>query len=124
MSGARPAFRLTRRAERDFADILTETVQRFGRIQFEAYRALLTTAIEAVAAMPQRPGSRPRDELARNVRTFHAALVGKRMSAARHVIVYRVGADGVVEILRLLHDSMDVRRHAVIPMESDDATPS
>jgi len=43
--------------------------------------------------------------------TLHVARHGRR---GRHFVVFRVGREsdhGVIEVLRLLHDSMDLQRH-------------
>lgn len=60
---------------------------------------------------PNRVGSRERGELEFGVRTFHVNLVASRRAAARHIIVYRLASDGVVDVLPILHESMELRRH-------------
>jgi plasmid stabilization system protein ParE len=37
----------------------------------------------------------------------------RRRGAERHMLVYRVAAGHVVEILRILHDAMDAAQHRI-----------
>lgn len=60
------------------------------------------------------PGSAGRDEILIGLRTVHVARRGHR---GRHFIKYRAADDQVIEVLRILHDAMDLVRH--IPSESD-----
>jgi toxin ParE1/3/4 len=48
-------------------------------------------------------------ELGETVATLHVARQGRK---GRHLLVFRVSAsERVVEVLRILHDSMDLSRH-------------
>ena len=105
------AYRLTRQADADLEALLDWTLVRFGARQFRAYASLIERALDAVAQAPERPGSAARDELGPGLRTFHVGLLARRHGAARHLLVYRPGRDGVVEVVRILHDAMDIRRH-------------
>ena len=100
--------RLTDQAERDLIDIARWTAENFGARQAEHYVETISLAIEALADGPETLGTRARDELAPGVRTLHAARHGHK---ARHFVVFRVADDHVLEVLRLLHDSMDLARH-------------
>lgn len=103
----KPAYRLTRLAEADYAKILLFTRRRWGQEQLQAYRRLLNEAIEAVAHEPARLNSHARDELRIGFRSFHIGLLAARPGLGRHVIFYRVASDDVVEILRILHERME-----------------
>lgn len=108
-------YRLTEAADADIADILRETMQQFGPVQRGRYAALIEKAIEMVAEEPERPGSRPRDDLAAGVRSFHLELAAGRRGAAAHMVYYLRGrlddgCDGVI-IARMLHERMDPLRH-------------
>lgn len=46
--------------------------------------------------------------MAPGIRTLHAARNGHK---ARHFVVFRVAEGQILEVLRLLHDSMDLARH-------------
>ena len=102
----------------DIEAILTRTEEQFGSQARIRYQALLIRAIADVADRPNRGGSRARAELAASARTYHldhsknhVTVAAGRVKRPRHFLLYRVRNDGIVEIGRVLHDSMDLRRH-------------
>ena len=106
------------KARSDIENILISTEENFGPKTMKRYTKLIATAIEAVAANPELIGSSERPEIARQGRTYHlffsrksAGRVGDRIRRPRHLLLYRVTEAGVVEIARVLHDSMDLRAH-------------
>jgi toxin ParE1/3/4 len=106
------------RARSDIVTILAWTEESFGPQTATRYAKLIETAIEDIAADPERVGSVARVELAPDYRTYHlfhsrkrAGTRGKRIRKPRHLLLYRVRGAGVVEIGRVLHDSMDLQRH-------------
>ena len=101
-------IRLGREAERDFSAILRYTADNFGGRQAGLYKTLLIDALAALGDGPDIPGSAARDEIAPGLRTLH---VSRRGRPGRHFILYRAGQGRVVEILRILHDAMDLARH-------------
>ena len=104
-------IRLATAAEVDFRNIVRWTSERFGEAQARQYAETLTRAIEALTAGPEVPGSRRRDEIAEGLMTLHVARRGRK---GRHLVLYRVGRleeQAVIDVLRLLHDSMDLIRH-------------
>src|SRR5579864_9276291 len=110
------------KARGDIASILAWTEESFGLQALRRYAKLIATAIEQVAANPELTGSRPRPEIAEHCRTYHlffsrksAGRAGDRISRPRHLLLYRVSESGIVEIGRLLHDSMELKAH--IPEE-------
>jgi toxin ParE1/3/4 len=108
--------RLTAAAEADFQDILRWTVEQFGEAQAHIYAETLSAALEALAAGPTVVGARARDDIAKGLFTLHVARHGRR---GRHFVLFRIGRDEereVIEVLRLLHDAMDLPRH-VPPMD-------
>jgi len=57
-------------------------------------------------------GARPRPEIGQGLFTLHVARGGRK---GRHFILFRIDdSDGrrIIDVLRLLHDSMDLARHA------------
>ncbi len=56
---------------------------------------------------PEASPSRAREEIHPEVRTLHIARRGRK---ARHLILYRVTTN-TIDVGRLLHDSMELRRH-------------
>ncbi len=114
MVGPRWRVRLGAVAEVDFANILKWTTENFGPRQAGIYRDTLLRAIGELASGPEVAGSRARDEIMLGVRTLHVARHGRR---GRHFILYRVVEGRVIEIGRILHDQMDLRRHLPFPTD-------
>lgn len=104
--------RLAAQVELDFAEILAWTVENFGEIQADIYAETLTLAIEALHDGPLLPGAQARDEIEPGVRTLHVARLGKK---GRHFVVFSQTEECCIDVLRLLHDGMDLASH--IPIE-------
>jgi len=102
------AVRLGRQAERDFIDILNWTAKSFGKAQANTYSETISLAIQALNYGPEILGSKLRDDIEPGIRTLHVERSGRK---GRHFLVYRVGSQGTIDILRMLHDSMDLQRH-------------
>ncbi len=100
--------RLGRQAEQDFVEILRWTKKSFGKVQARAYSETISLAIQALQDGPEIVGSRLRDEIEPGIRTLHVARSGRK---GRHLVVFRVGCDQTIDVLRLLHDSMDLPRN-------------
>lgn len=100
--------RLGRQAEQDFVEILRWTKSSFGEVQARTYAESISLAIQALKDGPEIVGSRLRDEIEPGIRTLHVARLGRK---GRHLVVFRVGGDQTIDVLRLLHDSMDLPRH-------------
>ncbi|MDA9476135.1 plasmid stabilization protein ParE [Bradyrhizobium sp. CCBAU 65884] len=115
MAGRRWRVRLGAAAEVDFANILRWTTENFGARQSRIYRDTLVQTMGELADGPNVAGSRPRDEIMANLRTLHVARHGRRGS---HFLMYRAAPDSTIEIVRILHDRMDFRRH--VPPVSDE----
>ncbi|MFZ9407942.1 MAG: type II toxin-antitoxin system RelE/ParE family toxin [Burkholderiaceae bacterium] len=100
--------RLAEHAEVDFLDISAWTRQHFGERQAENYAETLSRAIEALLEGPEIPGAKVRDEIGPGIRTLHVARAGR---SGRHFVVFRISGNDTIDVLRLLHDSMDLARH-------------
>lgn len=109
---AQPGWRvrLAAAAEADFAAISAWTTEVFGEARSRRYQETLVAAIEALMEGPQAtPLARPRDEIAPGLYTLHVGL-GK--ARARHILLFRwIETAREAQILRILHDSMDLKRH-------------
>ena len=105
-------IRLSAEAERDFASVIRWTAETFGARQATIYRDTLTAAVAALAEGPDAPGSAPRDEILAGLRTLHVARAGRR---GRHFILYRAADPVTIEVVRILHDGMELARH--VPLE-------
>jgi toxin ParE1/3/4 len=108
--------RLGAAVEVDFANILKWTTENFGPRQARVYRDILVQAIGEFANGPEVAGSKTRDEIAPGLCTLHIARRGRRGS---HFLMYRVAPESTIEIVRILHDRMDLQRH--IPTDESDA---
>ncbi|KES20039.1 MULTISPECIES: type II toxin-antitoxin system RelE/ParE family toxin [Pseudomonas] len=111
-----PAFRLSLDAQTDLIDILRYTQAKFGENARRRYQGLIQAAFVSVAAEPERIGSLDRKQLAAGLRSLHLLYCrtesqSGRVDRPRHVVFYRLGNDQVVEIVRILHDAMEVERH-------------
>lgn len=101
-------IRLGRQAEADFAEILRYKRERFGAGQARAYKALLMGALASLENGPVAPGSANREEIMPGLRSLH---VSRRGRSGRHFVLYRPTEGNVVEVLRILHDAMELSRH-------------
>lgn len=101
-------IRLGAEAEKDFVRILKYTAETFGPRQTEIYKATIAKALAELAVGPNVPGSAPREEILPDLRTLHVARRGRR---GRHFIMYRAAEGQVIEVLRILHDAMELARH-------------
>lgn len=100
--------RLTAAAEADFADIVRWTREHFGEAQALIYAETLSLALEALHEGTSAVGVRPREEILQGLFSLKVARHGRK---GRHFIMFRIarpGAGNVIEVLRLLHDSMDL----------------
>ncbi len=108
MAERRWRVRLCAAAELDFANILGWTAENFGARQARVYRDMLVLAIGELANGPDLPGSKARDEIMPGLRTLHIAGRGRRGS---HFLMYRAAPERTIEIVRILHDRIDIERH-------------
>jgi len=109
--------RLGAAAELDFANIVKWTTENFGARQSWIYQQTLVQAIGELAEGPDVAGSKVRDEIMPGLRTVHVARRGRRGS---HFVMYRVAPKTTIEIIRILHDRMDLQRH--VPFTPDEKT--
>lgn len=111
MAGSLWTVRLSAAAEADYRQILRWTVENFGSAQARIYADTLSSALKALGAGPDIIGAKERPEIGSNVRTLHVARNGRK---GRHFVMFRVGGvegENLIDVLRLLHDSMDLERH-------------
>ncbi len=100
--------RLASRAEQDFFEILQWSAATFGQQQAAIYAETLSMAIAVLAEGPEVLGVKRRDEIDNGIMILHVARAGRK---GRHFVVFRVGGEGTIDVLRLLHESMDLVRH-------------
>ena len=98
-------------AQADYEDILSVTLRTWGEQQYHRYAALLNDALLALQDNPSL-GHRSR-QLPARYRSLHVG---------RHLIIYRF-TEGIVYVVRILHDRMDVRQRieeSEEPLDEDD----
>lgn len=103
-------------AQADLDDILEWTTRAFAVTGRKRYEVLVQTALTDLLLNSGRTGVRQRNDIGEGVCTYHLSTSRKRTKTAaqvgkpRHLVFFRVWGN-VVQILRLLHDSMDFVRH-------------
>lgn len=100
--------RLTQQAESDLLGISRWTAENFGARQAEYYAETVMLAVEALNDGPEILGTKAWDEIAHGVRALHVARHGRK---GRHFVAFRAAEGRIIEVLRLLHDSMELARH-------------
>lgn len=108
--------RLAAAAEDDFIEILRWTAEHFGDEQARIYANTLSSALEELGAGPNLVGVQARNDIAKGLFTLHVARPGRK---GRHFVMFRIGRDQrgeTIDVLRILHDAMDLPRH-VPPMD-------
>jgi len=93
-------YLLSPAAQADLEEIWDYTHERWGVDQAEEYLRELQRAIERAAANPRI--GRACDEIRPGYR---------KLAAGSHTLFYRVTAAGVIDVVRVLHQRMDVDRH-------------
>ena len=118
-------FRLARPAQIDLANILATSAERWGGEGRQRYAAVLAAAMRQVAAEPDGPLTKKRPDLRSGIHSFHVRYARRSAGGAKvrrpvHVLYYRVAEEGVIEIVRVLHERMDPSRHLdELPTEGD-----
>ncbi len=93
-------YLLSPAAQADLEEIWDYTHHRWGVDQAEEYLRELQRAIERFAANPQI--GRACDEIRPGYR---------KLAAGSHTLFHRVTAEGVIDVVRVPHQRMDVDRH-------------
>ena len=111
-------------AEEDIAAILGWSAETFGDAASRRYAALIVQAIMDLAEQPTRAGVHERPEISVRLCSYHLAhsrvrirAVEERVASPRHFVMFRIRDDGGLEIVRILHDSMDLARY--VPDEEE-----
>ena len=99
-------IRLAASAEQDYHEILRWTVKHFGRGQAKT----LSNALRDLALGRSIIGARLREDIGSGINALHVARKGRK---GRHFFVFRVDSTHgkhIIDVLRLLHDSVDLPR--------------
>ena len=111
MGAERWIVRLSAAAEADYRQIVRWTLKNFGAVQAKDYATTLTAALQALCEGPNTIGVKARAEISADLWTLHVARQGRK---GRHFIMFRINRNQgrqVIDVLRLLHDGMDLERH-------------
>lgn len=98
-------YRITRLARYDLEDIYDYTVQEWSLEQAEKYVRGLFSCFEGIA--DKRIKGKPVDY----IRHGHSKVL-----YAKHYVFYKIASDDVIEIVRVLHVSMDIENRLLEEM--------
>jgi toxin ParE1/3/4 len=111
------SYRLIGRADDRIKRVLAESARAFGIAASERYYRLMLATFAVLGDDPRRPGSIDLPTVPgvriyplRAARDFVAPAY--RVKNPRHLVIYRVAPDGVVEIVGVAHDRMELARAA------------
>ncbi len=97
-------YLLTPLAVDDLNEIWNYTVEKWSEEQADKYYGMLVDLFEKLAEEP---------DLGRRYDLIRKGLMG--MKAGRHVIFYQFRRTGVIEIIRILHEEMDLESRLTDP---------
>ena len=105
-------------AEEDIRSILAWFREVFGEPARQRYVALLIQAITDVTADPFRAGVYEADDISPGLRIYHIThsrrrrmAAASRVAAPRHFLLFRLRHETRLEVVRVLHDSMQLSHH-------------
>jgi toxin ParE1/3/4 len=107
-------------ARRDLENIVAWTREEFGSKRALAYVTSINAAMERLEEGPFALGTVDRPEIGPAIRTLHIARISGR---GRHLLMFAQSEHGTIEILRILHDAMDLPRHGPSSGLSEDPGP-
>ena len=107
-------YRISKAAESDIEGILDHSFHTYGEQAALRYENLLKVSITALRRGVNQLGTSP---TLRELRKFHISMCKKEaqvdgvmVATPRHIIFFRI-SDEILEIVRILHESMDFERH-------------
>ena len=92
------AFTLTHKAVADLSEIWNYTFETWSEQQADRYYKFILTSCSVVAKNPK---------LGKYYNEIYPNLMGKK--AYKHIIFYLIQRDKSIEVVRILHESMDLR---------------
>jgi len=103
-------YRLPSHVEARILALLDAGARNFGQAVTDKYAKLIIQAMEDVADLPDRPGTKRRQAIDATALFYHLRYSrhrlppNARINKPRHILVYQIGTDGVVDILGLIPD--------------------
>lgn len=111
-------LRLSALAEQDIEAILAHSEANFGERARLRYEALLEAGLQQIATDPKRPAVRVREDLGPGVLTYHLHYARERaqtdhgtVKRPRHLLLFRIAAQDLLDVGRILHDAMELSEH-------------
>ena len=92
-------YKFTKKAVEDLSELWEYTRKIWSENQAEKYYKLIIQACYELAKDPQR---------GKEYSEIYPALKG--MNTTKHIIFYRILSDSSIEITRILHERMDLKR--------------
>ncbi|MCE1118738.1 MULTISPECIES: type II toxin-antitoxin system RelE/ParE family toxin [Pseudomonas] len=113
---SRLALRISHQAQGDILDILRYTERTFGEGARHRYQQLLQAALNALLEDPERLGSKARSDIFPGLISLHlyhcrSAVASHRVIKPRHIVLHRLVTNQALEIVRILHNAMEISRH-------------
>ncbi|MFP6583004.1 MAG: type II toxin-antitoxin system RelE/ParE family toxin [Candidatus Hydrogenedentota bacterium] len=106
--------RLSGPARADIDSIWHYTLNQYDLDQADRYVSLIEQALEDIGLEPKAATTRARPELGGFIRSYPISLSKRRgqssIQSPRHVIIYTLAHEDEVFILRILHETMDIKR--------------
>lgn len=100
----------------DIKAISSYTAETYGLNQANSYARLIEQSLADIEENPEGVGTKLRPELGGFIRSYAISLSRKRskpsIKSPRHIIIYTLEYEDKIFVLRVLHDSMDIARHA------------
>jgi len=91
-----------KRAKQDILDIVDYTIDKWGYNQAEIYKEKLKEAEKEIAQNPHSYLSKSRNDLRSGLRSIFAG---------KHIFFYYIKDENTIEVIRVLHQAMDYKRH-------------
>lgn len=89
-------------AKQDVINIVYYTIDTWGERQATIYKNYLKAGEQTIKENPYTPLSQSREELQAKLRS---------LKVEKHLIFYRLRNKKTIEIIRILHESMDFKQH-------------
>jgi toxin ParE1/3/4 len=90
---------LTNKAVEDLSKIWEYTYEVWTENQADKYYSLLIDSFREISENP---------ELGKNYKEIDSTILG--LSVGKHIVFYRVAKAAEIEVLRILHQSMDLKK--------------
>ena len=92
-----PTYRLTRKAKLDLKTIWNYTYNTWSQTQADQYLSNLMAEFDTISTSPNK---------GKNYKGLDPMILGLKKN--KHIIFYRIVEPGTVEVIRILHEAMDI----------------